>query len=161
MMIYKMHSQTEEHTFAALVGTNDKDEMVFKAAWSNVLNRTHPAEQEIATAIQKEDAQPNWQVMASLGYTSVEVNKIFDEWKKDHVYGYVKDQVQLHDEAGTVEELAVRKQNGRTYEGTELIRAISVRPLLVVNLNKYPNGFMQFVEPLAERIQQNYQNGKA
>lgn len=137
-MIYKLISHVGGQSFAALVGTDPQDQFVpnFPMQHPKIQKRTvgRKVKKRSMLSDVKRGLVPAGHT--AIGFTSFQASYIFQQWKDKNPYAFVKENHMLYDYAfikGTR-----KTTTGRPMEGISMIRRLSIKPLVMINLEKYP-----------------------
>lgn len=162
VMIYKLISQVGEETFAALVGTEPADKFRLNNARLQMCQKRvvgRKTKRKTNDLLKKETANFSPQNKVGIGYTDAQATHIFHKWQEHNFYAFGKNNHELHDHAHRSETDIPDKK--RPFEGMKVLRRFSIHPLLMVNLNKCPEGMQEILkisEPLL--LQQDQKTSK-
>lgn len=144
-MIYKLISQVGQETFAALVGTDPEDKFILEVARFNIPAKRVVGRKSKRKAHKKmKPANLIHQGRVGIGYTDAEAAHLFRQWQEKNFYAFGKHNHEVHDFAHqSTSEIPDKK---RPFEGMKVLRRFSIRPLVVVNLNKCPEAMQQIIK---------------
>jgi len=137
-MIYKLISQVSGRSFAALVGTDQQDQFLPNSPKQH----TQMKRRIVGRKVKKKNILSHLKhglVPAShtaIGFTSSQASSIFQQWKNHYPYAFIKENHVLQEYAFT--NAPIKTNTGRPFEGTPVIRRLSMKPLIMINLEKYP-----------------------
>lgn len=150
-MIYKLISKVGEETFAALVGTEPEDKFILNTRLQTPKKRVvgRKTKGKGNDLLKMQTTRLTHQGKVGIGYTDAQATHLFRKWQESNFYAFGKKNHEVHDFAHqSAAEIPDRK---RPFEGMKVLRRFSIQPLLIVNLNKYPEG-MQHILKISEPV---------